>query len=221
MEDSAIGRQLRARRTAAGRTVASVAADAGLSVPYIANLENGRGNPTTAALRRLAEALDLRLVVTLAPEDNGAATPAEIPASLVRLGRTRRFRQTVTAMAASLDRDADELSGQLVVALAALAQALGPELAEADWWRLLDALLLIAVHPSTSLPHGTPGAARGARRTSDTDGCGRRGQRGLGGVVAPRTIGRALRKGRRLRAAGGGQTTVNPSAQRTHGRHRA
>jgi len=54
VEDSAIGRQLRARRTAAGRTVASVAADAGLSVPYIANLENGRGNPTTAALRRLA-----------------------------------------------------------------------------------------------------------------------------------------------------------------------
>jgi transcriptional regulator with XRE-family HTH domain len=37
--------------------VASVAADAGLSVPYIANLENGRGNPTTAALTRLAEAL--------------------------------------------------------------------------------------------------------------------------------------------------------------------
>src|SRR2546430_150864 len=44
-----IGRQLRARRTAAGRTVASVAADAGPSVPYIANLENGRGNPPPAA----------------------------------------------------------------------------------------------------------------------------------------------------------------------------
>ncbi len=73
MEDSAIGRQLRARRTAAGRTVASVAADAGLSVPYIANLENGRGNPTTAALRRLAGALDLRLVVTLAPERGAMA----------------------------------------------------------------------------------------------------------------------------------------------------
>src|SRR6202012_997262 len=70
VEDSAIGRQLRAQRTAAGRTVASVAADAGLSVPYIANLENGRGNPTTAALRRLAEALDLRLVVALAPEES-------------------------------------------------------------------------------------------------------------------------------------------------------
>ena len=155
MEDSAIGRQLRARRTAAGRTVASVAADAGLSVPYIANLENGRGNPTTAALRRLAEALDLRLVVTLAPESDGAAAPEsdgaaapEVPPSLVRLGRTRRFRQAVTGMAAGLDRDADELSAQLVVALAALAQAMGRDLGEADWWRLLDALLLIAVHPS-------------------------------------------------------------------------
>jgi transcriptional regulator with XRE-family HTH domain len=156
VEDSAIGRQLRARRTATGRTVASVAADAGLSVPYIANLENGRGNPTTAALRRLAEALDLRLVVTLAPDEAtgqpGAPVPATppMPASLVRLGRTSRFRRSVTAMAAALDQDADELSAQLVTALATLAQAMGRELAEADWWRLLDALLLIAAHPSRS-----------------------------------------------------------------------
>jgi transcriptional regulator with XRE-family HTH domain len=148
VEDSAIGRQLRARRTAAGRTVASVAADAGLSVPYIANLENGRGNPTTAALRRLAEALGLRLMVTLAPDEAGAAAAPQIPPSLVRLGRTRRFRQAVTAMAAALNRDADDLSAQLVAALAALAQAVGRDLAEADWWRLLDALVLIAVHPT-------------------------------------------------------------------------
>jgi len=67
VEQSAIGHQLRASRTAAGRTVASVAADAGLSVPYIANLENGRGNPTTAALARLAEALGMRLIITLMP----------------------------------------------------------------------------------------------------------------------------------------------------------
>src|SRR5439155_12714694 len=40
-----LGNRLRNRRTAAGRTIASVAAEAGLSVPYIANLENGRGNP--------------------------------------------------------------------------------------------------------------------------------------------------------------------------------
>jgi transcriptional regulator with XRE-family HTH domain len=156
VEDSAIGRQLRARRTAAGRTVASVAADAGLSVPYIANLENGRGNPTTAALARLAQALGLRLVVTLVPDEAtgppGAPAPAAppMPASLVRLGRTSRFRRSVTAMAAALDRDADEFSAQLVAALAALAQAMGRDLAEPDWWRLLDALLLIAAHPSGS-----------------------------------------------------------------------
>jgi transcriptional regulator with XRE-family HTH domain len=147
------GRQLRARRTAAGRTVASVAADAGLSVPYIANLENGRGNPTTAALTRLAEALGLRLVVTLAPEESaaagaGASAAAEVPASLVRLGRTGRFRAAVAVMAPALGMSPDEFSGQLVAALAALAQALGRDLAEADWWRLLDALMLVAAHPA-------------------------------------------------------------------------
>jgi transcriptional regulator with XRE-family HTH domain len=151
VEDSAIGRQLRARRTAAGRTVASVAADAGLSVPYIANLENGRGNPTTAALARLAEALGLRLVVTLVPDEAsepaGAPAAAPMPASLVRLGRTSRFRRSVAAMAVALGRDGDEFSAQLVAALAALRQAMGRDLAEADWWRLLDALLLIAAHP--------------------------------------------------------------------------
>src|ERR1700689_4940629 len=108
VEHPAIGRELWARRTAAGRTVASVAADAGLSVPYIANLENGRGNPTISALTRLAEALGLRLAVTLAPgepvpggQGQAAAASAspEIPASLVRLGRTSRFRQAVTVMA--------------------------------------------------------------------------------------------------------------------------
>ena len=159
MEDSAIGRQLRARRTAAGRTVASVAADAGLSVPYIANLENGRGNPTTAALARLAEALGMRLVVTLVPEEAGrqqsGPPPAPpTPASLVRLGRTDRFRRSVTAMAAALGREADEFSAQLVGALAALGQAMGRELTEADWWRLLDALLLVAVHPSAPAQGG-------------------------------------------------------------------
>src|SRR5580700_154945 len=114
MQESAIGRQLRARRTAAGRTVASVAADAGLSVPYIANLENGRGNPTTTALARLAEALGMKLVITLEPgeESQPARTAAapEVPASLVRLGRTARFRQAVNTMTTALDLDAGEFS---------------------------------------------------------------------------------------------------------------
>jgi transcriptional regulator with XRE-family HTH domain len=160
MECSAIGRQLRARRSAAGRTVASVAADAGLSVPYIANLENGRGNPTITALSRLAEALGMRLAVTLVPDEDGqpggrprpaegpvAPVAPEVPASLVRLGRTVRFQRAVEIIATALDLDADEFSVQLVAALASLAQSMGKDLSEADWWRVLDALLLIAAHP--------------------------------------------------------------------------
>jgi transcriptional regulator with XRE-family HTH domain len=152
VEQSAIGRELRARRAAAGRTVASVAADAGLSVPYIANLENGRGNPTTAALARLAEALGMRLDITLVPDEDGqrAAGPASpaVPASLVRLARTVRFRQAVKAMTVTLDADAGEFSARLVAALATLAQSMGKDLAEPDWWRILDALLLVAAYPA-------------------------------------------------------------------------
>jgi transcriptional regulator with XRE-family HTH domain len=154
VEQPDIGRELRARRTAAGRTVASVAADAGLSVPYIANLENGRGNPTTAALTRLAEALGMRLVVTLVPAEErageraGAPPPHQTPPSLVRLGRTERFRRTVRVIAQTLELDADVCSAQLVAGLAMLAQAMDKDLAEADWWRLLDALLLIARYPA-------------------------------------------------------------------------
>jgi len=154
MEHPAIGRQLRARRTAAGRTVASVAADAGLSVPYIANLENGRGNPTTTALTRLAGALGMRLVIALVPDEDsgqaGESASPEVPASLVRLGRTARFRQAVKAIATALDLDTDEFSAQLVAALATLAHSMNKDLAEADWWRILDALVLIAAHPTAS-----------------------------------------------------------------------
>jgi hypothetical protein len=73
-----------------------------------------------------------------------------VPASLVRLGRTDRFRRVVAVMAAALDTDAEEFSGRLVGALATAAEAMGRDLGEADWWRLVDALLLIAAHPAAS-----------------------------------------------------------------------
>ena len=152
MEHAAIGRQLRARRTAAGRTVASVAADAGLSVPYIANLENGRGNPTATALTRLAAALGLRLVITLAPDEDsrpdGSPHRPKCPPRWSGSGARPGSGEAAAAIAAALDLDADEFSAQLVTALAALAHTMGKDLAEADWWRILDALLLIAAHPA-------------------------------------------------------------------------
>lgn len=150
-----IGRQLRARRAAAGRTVASVAMDAGLSVPYVANLENGRGNPTLGALTRIASALGLRLGVTLEPGDGGTpgrlTSPlpsfAEMPLSLVRLRRTERFQRTVDLMSDNLRADSDDLASALLSSLAMVATALRRELTEADCWRLIDAFTLMAVNP--------------------------------------------------------------------------
>jgi transcriptional regulator with XRE-family HTH domain len=142
-----LGRRLRALRAGAGRTVASVAAEAGLSVPYIANLENGRGNPTIAALERLARALGTELTVDLAPPGSPtAATPSGPPAALVRLARTARFRQLAADLAGP-DRDPTELAAALVDLLSQVGPTLGRDLTEPDWWRVLDALTLVALHP--------------------------------------------------------------------------
>jgi len=139
-----LGHQLRAMRAASGRTVASVAADAGLSVPYVANLENGRGNPTMRALDRLAGALGSELALSLA----GRAGPApSAPQSLVRFARTGRFRQDNSHLAATLDVPADELSQRIVTALAWFADAVGVDPGDAGWGRLMDALVLIVQHP--------------------------------------------------------------------------
>lgn len=131
-----LGPTLRALRQASGRTVASVAADAGLSVPYIANLENGRGNPTTAALARLAGALGTELHISFG--ESSADAPPPLPQSLVRLRRTERFRRAV----ASLDSDPAEV----IAALAAVGQVVSA--GEQDWWRVLDAMVLVARHPA-------------------------------------------------------------------------
>jgi transcriptional regulator with XRE-family HTH domain len=146
VDNRELGHRLRALRTAAGRTVASVAADAGLSVPYVANLENGRGNPTTTALTRLAAALGTELTITFGGE--GGQEASAPPNSLVRLGRTARFRRDVRLLADRLGQPAEDLAPQLIRALAQTAGALSGDLAEADWWRLLDALLLVGLHPS-------------------------------------------------------------------------
>jgi transcriptional regulator with XRE-family HTH domain len=151
MEDPELGHQLRILRTAAGRTVASVAVEAGLSVPYIANLENGRGNPTLFALGKLASALGMKLAISLVPAGHGPeAGPdavAELPGTLVRLRRTAEFRRATEAMARGLGLEHGDFSTRLTSALATLAGALGTEPSEADWWRLLDALVLMATLP--------------------------------------------------------------------------
>jgi transcriptional regulator with XRE-family HTH domain len=123
-----LGARLRERRTAAGRTIASVATDAGLSVPYIANLENGRGNPTWSAVERLAEALGAELRADLAEPQ--APT---LPASLLAFSEQPRFRTATRG----LDRT---VTLRAMAALAAVATAAPSEL---DWHRILDTVVLI------------------------------------------------------------------------------
>src|SRR5215467_7707120 len=99
MEIEELGARLRSRRTAAGETIAAVAMRAGLSVPYIANLENGRGNPTLTALSGLATALGATLRVELVETDADHNKAAPPPASLAKFARTPRFTSAAERLA--------------------------------------------------------------------------------------------------------------------------
>jgi len=54
---TSIGRDLRTKREKQGLTQACVASRAGLRLETISRLENGRGNPTVATVRRILRAL--------------------------------------------------------------------------------------------------------------------------------------------------------------------
>src|SRR5690242_16492809 len=124
-----LGEVLRDRRKAAGRTIASVAVDAGLSVPYIANLENGRGNPTIAALDRLATALGAELEVRI-----GDSEPPAVPSAGAELVSGSDRADSVVALLAAGAAEAGEAARvrsraavrrDLVAALDSLAALLG------------------------------------------------------------------------------------------------
>lgn len=137
-----LGPRLRARRTAAGRTIASVAMEAGLSVPYVANLENGRGNPTIAALRALARALGAQLVVDL--DEPASAPVARLPASLRAFARTGRFADEAERLAARSGAPVAATRERLLAAMSGLAAVATGNPGERDWHRILDAVVLMA-----------------------------------------------------------------------------
>lgn len=152
MEIAQLGRLLRGRRTAAGRTIASVAADAGLSVPYIANLENGRGNPTLAAIAAVAGALGTRLVVAF--DDVAVAARGEAwPDSLVQFARGPRFAAEADRLAAAggtpvaavgaTPAPVTAIRERLLYAMAAMGSLSSRPLSELDWHRILDTVVLL------------------------------------------------------------------------------
>jgi len=144
VEIERLGALMRARRTAAGETIASVAVRAGLSVPYIANLENGRGNPTLAALSALAGALGAELKVDLASPGEPPAAPAALPESLAKFARTPRFAAEAGRLAARTGLAREEQRQRLLAAMAAVSPAVPGALTELDWHRILDAIVLAA-----------------------------------------------------------------------------
>lgn len=126
-----LGAELRDRRKTAGRTIASVAVDAGLSVPYIANLENSRGNPTIATLTRLAEALGTTLKVEL--EDQPTTDVDNL---------SPRAVQVIDQLAATQRRTKQVVRRDLLSTLESLKDLLGREPTTRDIDRLLDLTVL-------------------------------------------------------------------------------
>jgi transcriptional regulator with XRE-family HTH domain len=57
-----VGRELREERQDAGRTLADVAEQAGVSTQYLSEIERGRKEPSSEVLHAVAGALGLRLV---------------------------------------------------------------------------------------------------------------------------------------------------------------
>ena len=144
MKIDELGRLLRSRRTAAGRTIASVAIEAGLSVPYVANLEHGRGNPTLGALASVARALGgtLRVELTELAEQSGRVEPAApVPAAVAQFTRGPRFAEVATRVAAATGQPEARVREQLLTLLVGTAAVCG-RFDELVGHRALDTVLL-------------------------------------------------------------------------------
>lgn len=141
-----IGQRLRTRRVALGLTLAQVAERSGLSLPYVSNLERGRGNPTVDALASLAEALEVELPALVGADANTSAldvTLASAPRSLLSFARSSTFAAAVDDLAARQGTTSQVMRQRLLDAMAASPRRASGEPTEDDWRRLLDAYSLI------------------------------------------------------------------------------
>jgi transcriptional regulator with XRE-family HTH domain len=145
-ESETIGQRLRARRVELGRTLAEVAEQSGLSLPYVSNLERGRGNPTLEALGALARALDIPLSSLLG--DSGPIEPLQVvlasaPPSLLQFSRSPDFLETVEDLAKRQGESVDAMRQRVLVGMVSSPQRSSGEPTEEDWRRILDAYSLI------------------------------------------------------------------------------
>ena len=140
---TALGQRLRARRIELGLTLAEVAEKAELSLPYVSNLERGRGNPTTKALSAVARALDVELGTLLGDAQDASADPldavlAAAPKSLLNFARGAQFEKVLQRLVDQTRADPDELRRRLLVGMASAPRRSTGQPTEDDWRRLLD-----------------------------------------------------------------------------------
>ncbi len=141
-DSQSLGRRLRSRRAATGRTVASVAAEAGLSVPYIANLENDRGNPTLAPLDKLARALGARLHVALVDDGTPTELVEDDTGRADRLARNPRLVLEVERLAARYGIPEERIRQYLLDLVLAIGRLKQEPLTSRDMDRTLDLAVL-------------------------------------------------------------------------------
>jgi transcriptional regulator with XRE-family HTH domain len=144
-----LGHRLRSRRSSLGLTLMAVALRAGVSVPYVANLEKGRGNPTLDVIVALSEALDLPASALLdKPPDGVSDGPVEeVPPVLTAYARGRLFRRTTQRLAELGGRSVEEMRDVLLRALASTPVPPHRTLSRRDCRRVLDAFVLVLSDP--------------------------------------------------------------------------
>ena len=139
---------LATRRAELGLTLREVAIEAGVSLPYVANLEKGRGNPTLDVIESLATALEVSVSMLLfeqATAEPGTAPHALSPAA-ARYTRSQHFGKVTERLARQQRIPVDETRRQILRAIAAAPRP-GRELSQADCRRLIDAFTLIVGEP--------------------------------------------------------------------------
>ncbi len=141
-----LGDRIRAHRTARGLTLSEVADKAELSIPYVSNLERGRGNPTISALRAIAGALDLSVSDLLGNEEDFDPLQlvlADLPGSLSTFARSNRFKSVLDRLSRDHNIPLDEMRSRLLIGMASAPRRSTGEPTEEDWRRLLDVYSLI------------------------------------------------------------------------------
>lgn len=151
--DESLGERLRSRRKALGLTLAEVAELSGLSMPYVSNLERGRGNPTVEALSAIADALKFDLAdlfggtADLADEELLEMHLAQAPRSLSDFARSERFVAQIQRFADRQGVSVEEMRRKVLIGMAAAPRRSEAAPVEEDWRRLLDAYSLWLSEP--------------------------------------------------------------------------